>query len=270
MTFHAFFRAKKETPDPEGRSIPWPDIPVKVEGAVIVGRIAQSVNYIWHSVTQNADDSASLEALPGFFAPTYAILKSHGNGQDVLEAVIEESGAEGTIRRRVKMRNVPQSGVVATDLPPHFFAGLVSMVALIALLAFTAPVAAQGTSQPITAHWAEDALAHGLAGSYFALSMADWWQTIFGLSTDDFSEGNPAPNLILQRFGTTGLSVYKVSLTIVAVSIYEYLWIAYGRRGGKWTRVAIISLGIGMNAIQGLVVHHNSSLTITGVPIITF
>ncbi len=119
--FHAFFRAKKSTTE---RPIPWPDIPVSVEGAVIVGRIGQSVNYIWQINTQNPDDSAAVQELPGFFAPSYALLKNHANGQDVLEAIVEEAGPEGPTRHRVKMRNKPPTGVIEEDVIPHQFAGI--------------------------------------------------------------------------------------------------------------------------------------------------
>ncbi len=122
----------------------------------------------------------------------------------------------------------------------------------------------------VTAHWIEDMFGFGLGLSYFALSLTDWRQTIYGLSTGDFAEGNPAPNAILTQFGTTGLSAFKVGITFAVTAIYEYVWITWGRRGSKWARIGVLSFGAFMNGLQGFAVEHNSRLTITGAPLITF
>ena len=123
--FNAFFRAKKDTA--VEREIPWPVTPAALEGAVVVGRIGTSVNYLWHAVLQNPDDYAILEAAPQFMAPTYALLKNHANAIDVLLCEFEEDDPENRgkkVRRRVKMRDKPATGVLAEDLPPHFFGGV--------------------------------------------------------------------------------------------------------------------------------------------------
>ena len=125
--FHAFFRAQKETPGEEARNIPWPDIPVPVAGAVIVGEpFGQSPNKIWQVMLFDPDDFATLQSLPGYLASSYNQLRGRSNGPDVFEAVIEEDDPQAPgqkRRRRVKMRNKPSTGVIQEDVIPHQFFG---------------------------------------------------------------------------------------------------------------------------------------------------
>ena len=123
MVYQAFFRAQIDAS--QERGTPWPDAP-EAEGAVIVGRIGASFNYLWHTLTQDAAAADAVAALPGFMGTTYDSIKGHGNGQDILLAEIEEDDPENPgqmRRRRVKMRDKPNSGVVQENLPPHFYGG---------------------------------------------------------------------------------------------------------------------------------------------------
>lgn len=125
--FNALFRAPI-LDDPDS-PIPWPDVPVALEGAVPVGRIGASPNFWWHAVTQDADAFAQLEAIPGYRAATYAGLLTHNgaDANDIFLAVYEEDdpGNPGQKRRRrVKMKNKPGSGIIVENLPPHKFAGI--------------------------------------------------------------------------------------------------------------------------------------------------
>ena len=123
--YNAFFRAKLQPPDPEfPEGLPWPDIPVEVEGAVIVGFVGSSPKYIWHAVGADAD---GLSRLPNYMGDSYNAVQKHANGKDVLLAEVEEDDPDNPgqkRRRRMNMRNKPPTGVIEENVIPHLFAGI--------------------------------------------------------------------------------------------------------------------------------------------------
>ncbi len=126
MVFHAFIRARKESPSEHPTD--WPDLPVPVQGAVTVGTPQDQGqgNHIWQVMLSNRDDFATLQTLPGYLASSYVRLRTHPNGPDVFEAVIEEDDPQAPgqkRRRRVKMRGKPATGVIEEDVIPHQFFG---------------------------------------------------------------------------------------------------------------------------------------------------
>lgn len=133
---------------------------------------------------------------------------------------------------------------------------------------YALPTQAQGTAQPIvvTASYWEEALFHGSLGAYAVAAIEDGHVTKVIIDNSDGSlvEGNPLPAWIIDEFGTTVLEAWKVGVTVAMVAGMEVLWFKWGRHGGKWMRVAMISASVGIAVLQAVVVRSNVELGTTG------